>query len=115
MTSFPGPNDDRDRPEVDAPGQSDRPEPDTPGELDRPEFECGCPRCGHHPPQHVENCPQCGADLTELFSATYRPPMSTAGRKIALAALIGLVLMLLLLLVGVVAQLLATAPPAESP
>jgi hypothetical protein len=104
MTSFSGPNDDSDPWESDTAGRSDRPEADAPGEPDGPEFEYGCPRCGHRPP-----------DLTELFSATYRPSMSTAGRKIALAALIGLVLLLLLLLVGVVAQLLATTPPAENP
>ena len=115
MTSFSGPNDDSDPWESDTAGRSDRPEPDAPGEPDGPEFEYGCPRCGHRPPDHVEHCPQCGADLTELFSATYRPSMSAAGRKIALVALIGLVLLLLLLLVGVVAQLLATTPPAENP
>jgi len=51
--------------------------------------------------------------MTELFSATYRVPMSSVGRKIALVALIGLALLLLLLLGALISQLLATAPPPE--
>ena len=76
-------------------------------------FRYACPRCGHRLPEYREKCPECGAELADLFSATYNVPMSSAGRKIALIALIGLALLLLLLAAGLLSQLLATTPPAE--
>ena len=76
-------------------------------------FGYACPQCGHRLPDYRETCPECGAELDALFSATYRVPMSSAGRKIALIVLIGLALLLLLVVVALLSQLLAPPAPAH--
>ncbi|MHC4091592.1 MAG: zinc-ribbon domain-containing protein [Planctomycetota bacterium] len=99
--------------ETDAP--RDEPENHAPDEPDVNGFTYACPGCGRRLEDYSETCPHCGADLGEVFSTTYRVPMSPAGRKIALAMLIGLALLLTLLVAGLLSQLLGTAPPAEGP
>ncbi|HUU84414.1 MAG TPA: hypothetical protein VM243_12995 [Phycisphaerae bacterium] len=106
-------DDQPDQPDASAPQGADQPGRDASHEAGQRPFEFACSRCGHRPAEYVESCPKCGADMTELFSATYRVPMSSVGRKIALVALIGLALLLLLLLGALISQLLATAPPPE--
>jgi hypothetical protein len=51
-------------------------------------FFYACPRCGQRLEEYSEACSQCGADLAELFSATYRVRTPTAARWIALIALV---------------------------
>ncbi len=87
-------------------------QPDSDFESEASQFEFACPRCGRCCDNHAEPCPECGADLGELFSTTYRVPMSPTGRKIALAALIGLALLLLLAVGALVSQFLAHFTPS---
>ncbi len=84
-----------------------------PTESDADAFGYACPQCGHRLPDYRETCPECGAELDALFSATYRVPMSSAGRKIALVVLIGLALLLLLVVAALLSQLLAAPAPAH--
>ncbi len=87
-------------------------QPDSNSESEDSAFEFECPNCGLRCDNYAGPCPQCGADLGESFSTTYRVPMSPAGRKIALAALIGLALLLLLVVGALVSQFLAHSPPS---
>ena len=86
---------------------------DAPGSVTGLGFEYTCPLCGLGLERYAETCPRCGADLEELFSATYRMPASPVVRNIALAMLIGLVLLVLLTL-AVLLHRVPTSPPTGS-
>ncbi len=101
MASFPEPD-----------GNASASQPDSNSESEASQFEFACPSCGLRSDNYAGPCPQCGADLGESFSANYRVPMSPTGRKIALAALIGLALLLLLVVGALVSQFLAHTPPS---
>lgn len=63
-------------------------------------IEFTCPRCGAVIKRFGELCPDCGHELGDQFSATFRPPVPKAIKIIAFVFLGGLVLMLLALLLG---------------
>ena len=63
-------------------------------------IEFNCPVCGAAFKQYVPQCPQCGADLADLYSASYQPETSRSMRVIAAVALLCIVLLLVLALVA---------------
>ena len=81
--------------------------PDLPGGTDDQapgDFDYACPRCGLRQEQFSGTCPECGAGLGELFSATYRIRTPTGARIIALAVLIVLAVLVLVALVVLLVQ-----------
>lgn len=60
-----------------------------------PDITVACPRCGHQPEVYSPRCPRCGADLAEMFSATYRVRPAPWARWVA-----WVILVLLLATVG---------------
>ncbi len=64
------------------------------------DVEFTCPRCGAVMERLHELCPDCGQELGEEYSATFRPPVPKAIRIIAFVFLAGIVLMLVALLLG---------------
>jgi transcription initiation factor IIE alpha subunit len=63
-------------------------------------IEFSCPMCGAALGGYVRHCPECGADLAELYSARYRPKTSRAMRAIAFIALGGIVVLILLVAIA---------------
>ncbi len=103
MTAAELPQDDPTSPEVVAPD-----------EAAAPDFTYVCPRCGLRLDQFAEACPKCGADLGDLFSTTYSVRTPPAARTIALVALIGLALLILLVAASLLGQWLGVGPPEPS-
>jgi len=64
------------------------------------DVEFTCPRCGVVTERFHEVCPDCGQELGDQFSGTFRPPVPKAIRIIAFVFLVGIVLMLVVLLLG---------------
>ncbi len=64
------------------------------------DIEFTCSRCGAVMDRFHELCPDCGQELGEGFSATFRPPVPKAIKIIAFVFLGGIVLMLVVLLLG---------------
>jgi len=86
---------------------------DASGPADGGAFGFACPQCGRGLPDYSATCPHCGSELGDEFSATYHVRMPPAGRRIALAALIGLAVLVLLVLIALLSQMLATTPPPD--
>ena len=74
------------------------------------DFHYRCPQCDHRLTEYANICPQCGADLDELHSVTYRRPISTVGRIIALIILVGLTVPIILALAVLLFQALTSSP-----
>lgn len=51
-------------------------------------FSYECPNCGVTLGEHAERCPECGQNLFEAFSGTFRPRRSHGARIIALLLLV---------------------------
>ena len=64
------------------------------------DVEFKCSRCGAVMDRFHERCPDCGQELGDQFSATFRPPVPKGIRIIAFVFLSGIVLMLAVLLLG---------------
>ena len=64
------------------------------------DIEFTCPRCGAVMDRLHERCPDCGQELGDEFSATFRPPLPKGVKIIAFVFLGGIVLMLVVLLLG---------------
>ncbi len=62
------------------------------------EIEYQCPRCELRLEVYAPVCPQCGEALDSTYSASYRPPTPPWARKIALAALLAMLLLVVLVL-----------------
>jgi hypothetical protein len=63
-------------------------------------IEIICPDCKYRWNDPAQPCPQCGADAGLGYIATFRPPMPSAGRKLAWAGIVGLVLLVVLTIIA---------------